>query len=186
MPQQHGLPFQASEAGVQYQLLGVKGIKTTPYHPQTGGLVERFNQMQWLPYLLFVYREVPQASTGFLPFELLYGRQVRGPLHLLKEHWENPRAEQENVVAYVMKMRDRLEQMTALAQERLRSVQACQKTWYDKKARDRTFHPGQKVLLLLPNSDSKLLARWQGPYEITKRLGKATYELYMPDKLKKN
>lgn len=32
-----------------------------------------------LPYLLFAYREVPQASTGFSPFELLYGNQVRGP-----------------------------------------------------------------------------------------------------------
>lgn len=62
---------------------------------------------KWLPYLLFAYREVPQGSTGFSPFELLYGRQVRRPLDLLKEHWENPRAEQENVVAYVMKMRDR-------------------------------------------------------------------------------
>lgn len=137
---------------------------------------------QWLPYLLFAYREVPQASTGFLPFELLYGHQVRGPLELLKEHWENPRAEQENVVAYVMKMRDRLEQMTALAQEHMKSAQANQKTWYDKKARDGTFHLGQKVLLLLPTSDNKLLARLQGPYEITKHQGKVTYELYMHDK----
>lgn len=27
-----------------YQLLSVKGIKTTPYHPQTDRLVERYNQ----------------------------------------------------------------------------------------------------------------------------------------------
>ena len=61
-----------------YSLLGIKGIKTTPYHPQTDGLVERFNLTsktmlrrfvsqtgkdwdEWLPYLLFAYREVPQA-----------------------------------------------------------------------------------------------------------------------------
>lgn len=65
-----------------YQLLGVKRVRTTPYHHQTDGLVERFNQTlknmlkkfvsdsgkdwdKWLPYLLFAYREVPQASTGF-------------------------------------------------------------------------------------------------------------------------
>ncbi|KAI3359033.1 hypothetical protein L3Q82_015435, partial [Scortum barcoo] len=30
---------------------------------------------QWLPYLPFAYREVPQASTGFSPFEVLYGHQ---------------------------------------------------------------------------------------------------------------
>ena len=32
---------------------------------------------QLLPYLLFAYREVPQSSTGFSPFELLYGRTVK-------------------------------------------------------------------------------------------------------------
>ncbi|XP_078793179.1 uncharacterized protein LOC144987743 [Oryzias latipes] len=186
-----------------YSLLGVKGIKTTPYHPQTDGLVERFNQTlktmlrkfvsetgtdwdQWLPYLLFAYREVPQASTGFSPFELLYGRQVRGPLDLLKDYWEKPVTDKDNVVSYVLKMRERLERMSTLAQEHMRSAQAQQKTWYDKKAKDRIFQVGQQVLLLLPTSDNKLLARWQGPYSITKRLGEVTYELYMPEKLKKH
>ena len=67
-------------------------------------LVERFNgtlkamlkklcaeqSRQWHRFinaLLFAYREVPQESTGFSPFELLYGRTVRGPMHILKELW---------------------------------------------------------------------------------------------------
>lgn len=29
--------------------------------------------------LLFAYRKVPQSSTSFAPFELLYGHEVRGP-----------------------------------------------------------------------------------------------------------
>lgn len=65
-----------------YQLLGVKGIKTTPYHPQTDGLVERYNKTlkdmlrkfvsstgadwdQWLPYLLFAYRECHRCQRDF-------------------------------------------------------------------------------------------------------------------------
>ena len=42
---------------------------------------------RWLPYVLFAYREVPQSTTGFSP-ELLYGREVRGPLDVLREEWE--------------------------------------------------------------------------------------------------
>ena len=32
-------------------------------------------------------REAPQGSTGFSPFEMLYGRNLRGPLTLIKEEW---------------------------------------------------------------------------------------------------
>lgn len=97
-----GTNFTSRSLRQVYSLLGIRGIKTTPYHPQTDGLVKRFNQTlkamlrkfvsesgadwdQWLPYLLFACREVPQASTGFSPFELLYGREVRGPLDILRE-----------------------------------------------------------------------------------------------------
>ena len=98
-----GTNFTSKTLKQVYSLLGIRGIKTTPYHPQTDGLVERFNQTlksmlqkfvsdsgadwdQWLPYLLLSYREVPQASTGFFHFELLYGREVRGPLDILRGH----------------------------------------------------------------------------------------------------
>lgn len=198
-----GTNFMSKLLKQVYQLLGVKGIRTTPYHPQTDGLVERYNKTlkhmlrkfvsstgsdwdQWLPYLLFAYREVPQSSTGFSPFELLYGRQVRGPLDLLKDHWEQKETEGDNVAAYVIKMRERLETMSALAQENLKEAQQHQKTWYDQKAKERVFSPGQKVLLLLPTSENKLLAKWHGPYEVTKKVGKVTYELFMPDRQKKH
>ncbi|KAJ1166641.1 hypothetical protein NDU88_007040, partial [Pleurodeles waltl] len=89
-----------NECGVTYKF-------TTPYHPQTNGLVERFNKTlkgmimglpeklkrRWdvlLPCLLFAYREVPQKGVGFSPFELLFGHPVRGPLALVKEGWERP------------------------------------------------------------------------------------------------
>ena len=50
-----------------------------------------------LPHVLFAYREVPQSTTGFSPFELLYGREVRGTLDILKEQWEADKKSDESV-----------------------------------------------------------------------------------------
>ncbi|XP_068073009.1 uncharacterized protein [Danio rerio] len=195
-----GTNFMSNLLKQVYRLLGIKSLRTTPYHPQTDGLTERFNQTlkqmlrkfvgesgtdwdQWLPYLLFAYREVPQASTGFSPFELLYGHEVKGPLALLREVWEgNPqRNDETNVASYVIQMRERLQKMSALAQSHLAEAQTRQKTWYDQSARERQFKPGQKVLVMLPSHESKLLAKWQGPYEIKRKLGPTTYEVALSD-----
>lgn len=183
-----------------YQLLGIKRVRTTPYHPQTDGLVERFNQTlktmlkkyvsdtgkdwdTWLPFLLFAYREVPQASTGFSPFELIYAHQVRGPLDVLRESWEaTEKPSKKNILSYVLKMREQLQKTTACARENLQQSQARQKHWYDQSARTRTFEPGEEVLLLLPTSEHKLLAKWQGPYVVKRKIGPVTYEREIPSR----
>lgn len=40
-----------------------------------------------VPLALFAIRDAVQESTGFSPFELVYGHEVRGPLRMLKEKW---------------------------------------------------------------------------------------------------
>ena len=83
--------------GEVYKLLKIKSIRTSPYHPQTDPLVEQMLKAMlrktvtsegkdWdalIPYVLFAYREVPQALTWFSPIELLYGRPVRVLLDML-------------------------------------------------------------------------------------------------------
>ena len=65
-----------------YRFLHVKALRTSPYHPQTDGLIERFNKTlkmlhksvvedgkDWdrlVPYVLFAYREVPHESIAHL------------------------------------------------------------------------------------------------------------------------
>ena len=104
--------------------------------PMCNGLVERFNgtlksmlkklcaeqPRQWHRFinaLLFAYREVPQESTGFSPFELLYGRTVRGPMHILKELWtENADVpETKTSYQYVFELREKLEATLSLPEQ---------------------------------------------------------------------
>ena len=138
-----------------------------------------------IPPLLFAYREVPQKSTGFSPFELLYGRDVRGPLDVLKESWEAERRSDLNVIAYITLMRERIEEMSEHVHQNMQSAQTQQKSWYDKNARERSFQTGDQVLVLLPTSTSKLTAQWQGPYTVVEQVGKVNYRIRMPDRRKK-
>ncbi|KAI4901393.1 hypothetical protein NFI96_008728 [Prochilodus magdalenae] len=136
----------------------------------------------WLPYVLFAYREVPQASIGFSPFQMLYGREVRGPLDVLKEAWEGQKdAQKINILSHILKMREKMTDLMKLAHENLEQAQKRQKSWYDKSAKNRTLKPGDKALVLLPTSDTSLLAKWHGPYEVLRQVNQTTYELLRTD-----
>ncbi len=88
---------------------------------------------KWLPYGtwemgLFAYSEVPQASTGFAPFELLFtpfellfAHQVRRPLDVLKTSWEEKdKPCKRNILSYVLQMREMLQHAADTAQASLR------------------------------------------------------------------
>ena len=81
---------------------GITQYKSSPYHPESQGALERFHQTlenmirsycfdtekDWdegIHLLLFAVRESVQESLGFSPFELVFGHTVRGPLTFLKE-----------------------------------------------------------------------------------------------------
>ncbi|KAI4875318.1 hypothetical protein NFI96_001826 [Prochilodus magdalenae] len=82
-------------------------------------------------------------------------------------------------------MREKLSQLTETVHVKHEKAQEQQKRWYDKAARKRVLKPRQKVLILLPTSDTGLLAKWQGPYEVHRQVGETTYELHLPERKKK-
>ena len=49
---------------------------------------------------------MPQETTGFTPFELLYEWEERGPLDILKESWEPSSESDMSVVSHVLQMRE--------------------------------------------------------------------------------
>ena len=126
-----------------------------------------------------MYREVPQASTGFSPFELLYGRAVRGPLDIVKGAWEGSKLTKDNVVSYVLGVQNKLSKMASLAAEHLHEAQVDQKRWYDCNARQQEFQTDDLVMVLLPTSDGALTAQWKGPYPVLQKTGSVNYVVDM-------
>ena len=182
------------------RLISMKQLFTTPYNPKCNGLCERMNGTlksmlkkmcqerptdwdRYLPAVLFAYREVPQSSTGFSPFELLYGRKVRGPMDIVKELWSGTPAEDvHNAYQYVVDLRNRLEDTCLFARENLEQSQGKYKHHYDRKARKRTFSVGERVYLLLPTDHNKLLLQWKGPFPVTRVINGMDYEIEVHDK----
>lgn len=88
----NGTQFTALEVEEFLQNSGVKHCKSSLYHPQTNGLVERMNKVlgeciQWalagkhvvvnaVRSMLWFYRTTPHSSTGVTPFQLLRGRRA--------------------------------------------------------------------------------------------------------------
>ena len=72
--------------------------------------------------------------------------------------------------------------MTNIVKHNVKEAQQQQNTWYDKTARERELKPGEEVLVLLPTSSNKLLAQWQGPYQVTRKVGKVDYKIDMLNK----
>jgi hypothetical protein len=181
-------------------LLQIKSIKSSPYHVAGNGSCENFNKTlkqmlkkvsdeqpqtwdRYLQPLLFAYREVPQASTGFSPFELLFAHEVRAPLFLIKERILSLDTEQEEapITSYVLEMREKLKLFMDMANQNESVAKQKEKVYYDRRTRKRSLKVGDKVLLLLPTSHTKLLAEWKGPYEIVGKKGPVDYVVKVKD-----
>lgn len=93
-----------------------------------------------------------------------------------KELWtqEQLDTETKTTYAYVVELRERLQQTCQLAQEELRKAKLAQKKHLDRRARPRQLSAGDKVLLLLP-SDNKLILTWKGPFTILERRNDVDY-----------
>jgi len=185
---------------VMYQL-GIRQFKSTAYHPQSQGALERFHQTlknmmrtycqeqskDWdegVHMLLFAVRESVQEALGFSPFELVFGHVPRGPLKMLKEVWLTTEDDTQDVITHVTDVRDRLQKATEFARKNLQSAQRNMKTWYDRKARQRTFKPGDKVLALLPIHGHPLQARYCGPFVIEQKMNEVDYVIKTPGRRK--
>ena len=162
----------------------MRKINTAGYHPQTDGLVEKFNSTlinmiakscnvsdrDWvdhLPYLLFAYRVSIQESTKESPFFLVYGRDARIPTDTVLTHQRSPYAV--DIADYREDILSSLSAAWKLASDNIGKAQANQKK-HDHACKPPSIRVGDRVMVYMPSEaqgkDWKLSRPFHGPYGV--------------------
>ncbi|WVZ52338.1 hypothetical protein U9M48_003410 [Paspalum notatum var. saurae] len=164
--------------------LGTNLIRSSAYHPQTSGQVERVNQIlenmlracaltystKWdecLPLAEYAYNNSYEKSLEMAPFEALYGRRCRTLLN-----WSEPG-----------------ERVTF--GPNLVTQAEVQKSYSDKRRRPLAFEEDDHVYLRVSpmkgvhrfGVKGKLAPRYVGPFKIIERCGSVAYRLELPPHL---
>jgi len=190
-----GAQFESGLIKELSKMLQINKTRTTPYHPQSDGLVERLNRTiismlattvndqggEWeehLPRVTFAYNTSEQVSTGFTPFYMMFGRQARIPLDIM---FDTPVAETQNPNQYVWKLRKSLQSAHDLARNNLKKAACRQKELYDYKVYGKPYAVGDLVWLCSPavprGQARKLFCPWRGPFKVTKKINDAVYRI---------
>ena len=137
-------------------ILGCVKTRTAPYHPESDGMVERFNRTclmmlsmfvndrrdNWhelLPFVMHAYQTSVHKSTGYSPFRLMMGEECSLPQDVstdeLRTHWEHDVAPH----PFATWVRDALEVSYDHVRHTLQCTAARRKRLYDVKAVNRKF-----------------------------------------------
>ena len=161
-----GCQFESTLMAEICKILQIKKTRTTPYHPQCDGLVERFNRTllsmlatstenhpfdweQQLRKVCMAYNTSVQSSTGFTPFYLMFGRQVRLPIDIIYGT-STPENEGQGVSQYAASLKKKMTEAFELVCESTSKHHMHQKILYDEKIRGKPYNAGDWVWLHSP------------------------------------
>ena len=159
-----GRQFESNLMKEICDILKIKKTRTSAYHPQCDGLVERFNRtllrmlstttkdhlFNWenqICKVCMAYNTSVHASTGYTPFFLIFGRQARLPIDLMYGTRENNELSTSD---YATQLKKCLDKAYRRAREKLHTSHRCQKECYDKRIHGKPFKEGDLVWLHSP------------------------------------
>lgn len=189
-----GREFESDLFKTVCEKLGINKTRTTPYRPQSDGLVERFNRtlkqmlslfahenpQDWddhIPYLLMAYRSTEHASTKCSPNLLMLGREITMPIDLIAGP---PPEETEHYcpIQYVEWLQSAMATAFDFANDQLKVAAKIQKRNYDIGLKERGYEVGNWVWRWYPpDAGQKLKLGWTGPYLVVKKISPLTYSI---------
>ena len=162
------------------KITGIERVVTSSYHPQTNGMVERFNQTvikalmkhvnenklewhKWLPYVLFAYRTRIHSTTKLTPYELIYGRPVNN-----FNSWVDEPDQEESTSLYLrsMEIRNLIENNIPSTLDLIKTNQSKQKETQNSRQNSVDLPLRTKVFIRNEQIQNKLEPKYDGPYFI--------------------
>ena len=185
--------------------IGAKFRPTTPYYPEANGMIERGHKplkdtlvkicgesggkwREYLPLVLFSDRISTKRTTGYSPYELVFGKQAVLPIDLEMDTYLGIDWTQVNTTAELLEARthqlERKEEILVEAHNKLKQVRESSVRFWDRKMAARLRNPLEPGVLVLVYNKSledqwgKLFAnRWNGPFKVKKHLPGGSYIL---------
>ena len=125
---------------------------------------------KYLPLIEFSYNNSYQVTIGVAPYEMLYGRKCRSPVH-----WDKTGERRYLGPEMVQRTNEAVEKIRA----RMLASQSRQKSYSDLKRRSVEFQVGDHVFLRVSpmrgvkrfGVRGKLSPRFVGPFKILERVG---------------
>lgn len=191
-----GRSFESNVFQELCRLLNIHKTRTSPYHPQSDGLIERFNrtllamlslfveanQSNWdalLPYVMMAYRSSVHASTGFSPYKVLFGREMVLPVDIMLDMTVAEAFS--SVTEYVTRLVETLSSVVEAVKQHQAKAAGRQKANFDLRANFQYYSDGEFVWVsdkarkrgLCP----KLQRRFKGPYRVIERVTEVLYRV---------
>jgi len=153
------------------KLLDIEKSKSTPWHPQTNGFLERSHRTlknylrsfvdkdnEWdnfFCYATFCYNNTVHTSTNYTPYELVFGHKLN--ILVILSRKVEPQYNYEN---YVFDFKRNMQQAHDIARNNLINKEQNNKRYYDKTINPLTLHVGDKVLIKEQHKKNTLGLSW--------------------------
>jgi hypothetical protein len=127
--------------------------------------------------VLWAYRAQPHSSTGYSPYHLMNGTEMKGPGDRDLAVYERRHLQAPDVSGHVARLAKKLRQVRRIARRKLSRVRRDQRTRHDRRAQKIEYLPGQLVYKKQMVKGWKLDPKWLVPYQVIRRISDLCYKI---------